>query len=163
MEQLKLFNPESGALAPLEWRLCVDGASRNNPGLAGAGICLLRGEETVVATGYFLGIMTNNQAEYWALILGLEEALQRVGSGDQVIICSDSQLLIRQLLGEYRVKQHELRKLFDRVSTQLAHLKQLATVHLRHVPREENSCADSWANRGIDEKRPLPDGIEKGL
>lgn len=128
--------------------LYADGGSRGNPGPAGAGAYLTDMHGNTLASRYrFLGEATNNVAEYSALILGLEEA--RRHDPERLIVRMDSQLVIRQLLGEYQVKQAHLRELFDQAK-QL--LKSFSTVALEHIPRDENSEADALANRAMDEQ-----------
>jgi ribonuclease HI len=131
-------------------RLCVfsDGASRGNPGPAGAGAVVLRSDGAVVAKcGKFLGVRTNNFAEYTGVIIGLETAL-RLGA-DEVELCSDSELLVRQLQGRYKVKHESLKPLHGKVKELLG---RFAKVSVQHVPREQNKLADEMSNRAIDEK-----------
>lgn len=129
----------------------VDGGSRGNPGPAGAGV-VIRTEsgERVFEAGYFLGTQTNNVAEYMALLRGLE----RVAKCDPapVIIRSDSELMVKQMTGTYRVKNENLASLFH--EAQLLLLK-IATWQFRHVPREENSRADELANLAMDQRRDV--------
>jgi len=130
------------------FRIHVDGASRGNPGEAGFGIHVADGEGRTVAELYgYLGQATNNVAEYQALIHALRWALEK-GDGP-VEIFSDSQLLVRQLEGRYRVKNRGLQPLFREAS---ALMKRCRVSALRHVPREENREADALANRAVDEK-----------
>jgi ribonuclease HI len=125
-----------------------DGASRGNPGLAGAGAVLVRASGHVVERlGLFLGTQTNNHAEYMGAILGLRRA--RALGVEEVELVADSQLLIRQLAGRYRVKSPTLRPLYEEAKGLLTGFKK---VRLRHVPREENIEADTMSNRAIDER-----------
>jgi ribonuclease HI/probable phosphoglycerate mutase len=130
------------------FQLFTDGASRGNPGEAGAGAVLFSpaGEELLACSKY-LGTCTNNVAEYKALILGLDEALQ-LGCRE-LAIALDSQLIVRQIQGQYKVKNETLLPLFQEVRKRLARLEKWT---IRHVPRAENSRADQLANRGIDEQ-----------
>jgi ribonuclease HI len=123
-----------------------DGAARGNPGPAGAGAQLTTPEGVVVgeiARG--LGEATNNVAEYTAAILGLERAAEL--GADEVTLRSDSQLLVNQLTGRYRVRTDHLVPLHRR-------LRELArgfrTVRFEHVPRARNTEADRLANQGVD-------------
>lgn len=134
------------------WYLFVDGASRNNPGPAGAGVCLHRGEESVFCEGFFLGSKTNNEAEYIALLLGLAVVQDFIKPGEKLIIISDSELLVRQLQGVYKVKKPELRVLYDQVMKLWKHYMP----SIKHVLREKNTCADALANKGIDIKNEIP-------
>lgn len=128
--------------------LFTDGASRGNPGEAGAGIvlCNEQGEE-ITAKGFYLGQCTNNVAEYRALLLGLREAKKY---GDRAIaLYLDSELIVRQLNGAYRVKDEKLKPLFAEV---MALLRGFAGFTATHVPRSKNRRADELANLGIDRK-----------
>ena len=123
-----------------------DGAARGNPGPAGAGAVVTAEDGTVLAeVAEGLGETTNNVAEYTAAIRGLEEA-QRLGARE-VLLRSDSQLMINQLTGHYRVKTAHLRPLHRRVSDLL---RAFDRVDLEHVPRERNTAADALANAGVD-------------
>jgi ribonuclease HI len=129
-------------------RLYSDGAARGNPGPAGAGAVLVKGDGAVVARlGKFLGEQTNNVAEYQGLILGLEAAL-KLGA-DEIEIRADSELMVRQILGTYRVKNPGLKPLYGRARELL---RRFAKVDIAHVPREENREADEMSNRAIDER-----------
>ena len=129
-------------------RLFSDGAARGNPGPAGAGAVLLDPEGRVVARlGKFLGIQTNNYAEYMGLLLGLRHAR---GLGvKELEVLADSELLIRQLQGRYQVKSPTLRPLYEEAA---GLLKAFPRVKLTHVPREKNKAADEMSNRAIDER-----------
>ena len=126
-----------------------DGAARGNPGPAGAGAVIAAPSGEVVAeVSEYLGEMTNNQAEYRALVLALEEAQRR--GATELAIFADSELLVRQVRGEYRVKNEGLRPLFERVRTLL---RGIGRYTIQHVPRERNAHADALANRAIDRKQ----------
>ena len=129
-------------------RLYTDGAARGNPGPAGAGAVILSPEGHIVAKiGKFLGDSTNNVAEYMGLILGLKRA--RAMGIKELEVYSDSELLVKQLAGEYAVKAEHLRPLHDEATTLL---KGFSFIQVRHIPREENSAADAMSNRAIDER-----------
>lgn len=121
--------------------LYTDGASRGNPGPAGLGVVLIdaQGRE-VLKLSESLGHMTNNQAEYWALIRGLEEALRLKPRWLEVRL--DSELLARQLEGRYRVKHPRLQPLYQRAKGLLA---RFPAVTVGHLPREGNQEADRLA------------------
>ena len=137
---------------PARVTINCDGAARGNPGPAGAGAIVVDEEGAVLAeVAEGLGETTNNVAEYTAVIRGLEEA-KRLGA-HEVLLRSDSQLLINQLTGRYRVKAPHLQPLHRRVR---ALLVGFAKVDLEHVPRERNAEADRLANLGVD--RWLADG-----
>lgn len=123
-----------------------DGAARGNPGPAGAGAIVVDENGAVLAeVAEGLGETTNNVAEYTAVIRGLEEA-KRLGARE-VLLRSDSQLLINQLTGRYRVKAPHLQPLHKRVRDLM---RAFTRVDLEHVPRERNAAADSLANLGVD-------------
>jgi len=123
-----------------------DGAARGNPGPAGAGAVVVDESGAVLAeVAEGLGETTNNVAEYTAVIRGLEEA-KRLGARE-VLLRSDSQLLINQLTGRYRVKAPHLQPLHKRVRDLM---RAFTRVDLEHVPRERNAAADSLANLGVD-------------
>ncbi len=105
MKQLSIFNPPSTKQKDQSehhhkhpWRLFVDGASRNNPGPSGAGIYVVRDGKEMLKKGFYLGKKTNNQAEYLALVLGIFLLKKLVQSDENIIITSDSLLLIKQLI-----------------------------------------------------------------
>lgn len=135
--------------------LFIDGAARNNPGPAGIGICLVVPGTAPIQRGFFIGERTNNQAEYIALIVGLLYVQKFCENNPQVTIYSDSQLLVRQILHEYRVKDPTL-KLFYQVAQNLLSSMNFT---IQHVMREENAIADALANVGIDKKIMLPEAL----
>lgn len=127
--------------------LYTDGASRGNPGHGGAGAVLLTEEGEVIASATkFLGICTNNEAEYNALILGLQEALNNGHTNIRIFL--DSELLVRQITGVYRIKNNRLKVLMREVRQ---HLSRFDRYTVKHVPRSENALADRLANEAIDE------------
>ncbi|MEM3465962.1 MAG: ribonuclease HI family protein [Candidatus Jordarchaeales archaeon] len=127
-------------------RVFVDGASRGNPGPAGIGFVIVEASGKVIERrGRYVGVSTNNQAEYLALIEALE-ACRRVGAS-RVEVFSDSELLVKQLKGEYRVENSRLAVLYRRVK-ELEGL--FESVVYRHVPRESNIEADALANKAIN-------------
>ncbi len=126
----------------------TDGAARGNPGPAGAGVYIVDQHDVIVAEAQeYLGETTNNVAEYRTFILALDklEALNATA----VSIRSDSQFIVRQLSGEYRVKNEGLRPLFQEAKTRL---RGFQNVTIEHVPREENKEADRLANQAVDEQ-----------
>ena len=125
----------------------VDGAARGNPGEAGCGAAICDEQGVVVEElSRYLGHATNNVAEYQALLIGLEALLK--SGRKRVRVQSDSQLLVRQLNGEYRVKDEKLRALFQRA---INLLRQFESYRIVHVPREQNKIADRLANKAIDD------------
>ena len=133
------------------WQLFTDGASKGNPGPAAAGWVLSNDQDYgAFKECKFLGQATNNEAEYQALILGLQQAL---GLGVQVIrVHMDSELLVRQLNGDYRVKNPRLAILFHQAQ---ALLMKFSKYDIIHIPREENREADILANEAIKEQRKI--------
>lgn len=128
----------------------IDGASRGNPGEAGFGALIETGDGQVEIIG-FLGRATNNVAEYAGLLAVLTWA-ERNGVA-HLLLHSDSQLLVRQFNGMYRVKAPHLKPI-HREAQSLR--KRIPRVEARHVPRGENNHADELANRAIDERAALP-------
>ena len=126
--------------------LRTDGGSRGNPGPAGAGFLIEQDGATICGAGRFLGVVTNNVAEYEALIWGLEN-VQALGARE-VTVYADSELLVRQVNGRYRVKNEGLKPLHARVLSLLAHFDRFAVIHVR---REQNAHADELANQAMDE------------
>jgi len=129
------------------WLLAVDGAARGNPGAAGCGAVIYDAHGSVVKElSRYLGHATNNVAEYEALLMGLE-ALTAMGV-KKIGVQSDSELLVRQLNGQYRVINKKLLPLFERVRELLRGFEHFRIVHVR---REANQLADRLANKGIDD------------
>lgn len=127
--------------------LYTDGAARGNPGPAGIGFVLADGDGRVVFEGKrYLGETTNNQAEYTALISGLKKALEM--SFTEVDINLDSELVVKQIKGEYKVKNGGLKPFYEDVKKIL---KEFGGYDIRYIPRERNKAADRLANRAIDE------------
>jgi ribonuclease HI len=127
-------------------RLSTDGGARGNPGPAAYGYVLEAEDGTVLAAhGETIGVATNNVAEYRALIAGLEKAVE-VGV-DQLEVVSDSELLVKQMKGEYRVKNENLRPLAVQAS-RLA--REVGRVRWTSVRREHNELADRLVNEALD-------------
>lgn len=128
--------------------VCIDGAARGNPGDAGIGIVIKDGQNQKIRQLYkYIGQNTNNIAEYTALVYGLQEALI-LGLKD-VVVYSDSELLVKQLNGEYRVKNSNLKLYYE----QFLHLKTgFDELQVRQVSRGENKEADKLANQAIDSR-----------
>ena len=129
--------------------LRTDGAARGNPGPAGAGVVIEDADGAVLReVERYLGSRTNNQAEYEALVLGLRSLLDDPPrKGAAVTACLDSELVVRQLAGRYRVKDPALRALFEEAEALIARLPSFV---VRHVPRAQNQRADRLANQAID-------------
>lgn len=128
------------------FRASIDGAARGNPGPAGAGVHIEADGETPAEEHFeALGHTTNNVAEYRALLLALRRADER-GASD-VVISSDSLLLVQQMLGRYKVKAEHLKPLVSQAHRLSKRFRRFA---IRHIPREENKKADRLANLGAD-------------
>jgi ribonuclease HI len=128
--------------------LHIDGASRGNPGPAAVGVVLADKDGTVLAeVSEYIGETTNNVAEYQALLRGLQEAA-RLAAKD-ISVYGDSQLLIRQMSGVYRVRHPGLLPLYNEARNMVRSFSQVSFIH---VPREENTRADELANRALDEQ-----------
>jgi len=127
-------------------RLFTDGGARGNPGPAAYGFVLESEDGTVLAAeGEAIGNATNNVAEYSGLIAGLEKAIEL--HVPQLEVVSDSELMVKQMRGEYRVKNEALRELYDE-ATALA--RRLGNVEYRHVKRAHNELADKLVNDALD-------------
>ena len=128
-------------------KIFTDGAARGNPGPAGIGVVIKNeDDETLLEISDYIGETTNNVAEYIALIRGLEEALDM--DIDKVEVICDSELLVKQIMGEYRVKNEGLLPLYNNVT---GLIKRFKSFSLNHVRRENNKLADQLANQGIDQ------------
>ena len=126
----------------------TDGGARGNPGPAAIGIVIEdHTGQPILEAGFFIGDATNNIAEYRAILKGLEEA-QKLKGAHLTLYC-DSQLVVRQLNGQYRVKNPTLQNYHQQVMAQLEHFKR---VTFRHVCREENAAADTLVNRALNRR-----------
>jgi ribonuclease HI len=136
------MNPASKKLL----QLFTDGACRGNPGPGAAGAVLLGENDEILHEWHrFLGHCTNNIAEYEALILGITNCLEK--GYTRLAICLDSELLVRQITGQYRVKNPHLQRLMASLRALLAGLEYY---EIRHVPRSLNHRADGLANLALD-------------
>jgi ribonuclease HI len=131
-------------------RLFTDGGARGNPGPAAFAYVLEAADGTVLAAhGEAMGVATNNVAEYRALVEGLRKAAEL--AVDEVEVVSDSELVVKQMRGEYKVKNEALREL----SLEAAHLaRKLGQVHYTAVRREHNELADRLVNEALDSAGP---------
>ena len=121
-----------------------DGASRGNPGVSGIGVSILKEGKEVAFISKSIGEKTNNEAEYTALLEGLKKVEQ---FREEVVICLDSQLVVKQIKGEYRVKAAKVKPLFTQVKQEL---ENITLKDIMWIPREENKRADELANEAID-------------
>jgi len=129
------------------YSLFTDGGARGNPGPGAVGIVLKKDDEVIFAKGKYLGDdLTNNQAEYRAIIGGLEVAKKmKIG---EIKCFLDSELVVKQLNREYKVKDTTLKTLFKKVESLRS---DFAKISFHHVMREKNKLADEMVNKALDE------------
>ena len=126
----------------------TDGGARGNPGPAGSGGVIYDGDRKVADVKKYLGIRTNNWAEYEAIIITLERAKLMGYAKRDIELRMDSELIARQLSGRYRVKDANMKEQFLKVQALLAHFGKAT---FTHIPREKNKEADALANEAMDE------------
>ncbi|HYS27763.1 MAG TPA: ribonuclease HI family protein [Vicinamibacterales bacterium] len=143
MSQPSLFGPAEGRRSA---RVNIDGGSRGNPGPGGYGVHIEQDDGTVVELKGAIGLTTNNVAEYSGLIAALQWAAANAIS--KLHVRADSDLLVKQMRGEYRVKSPGLQPLFEQAR---ALTRQIGDVTFEHVRRELNKDADRLANEAMDE------------
>ncbi|HBS48551.1 TPA: ribonuclease H [Candidatus Dependentiae bacterium] len=135
------------------WKIYTDGACRGNPGLSGAGIYLENLTGKKISKCFYLGEKTNNQAEYLALALAIfllkSEMVSKPDQELKITIISDSELLVRQIKGLYKVRDLTLKCLKNLIF----YLLEGVVFEVKHVLRENNKKADALANKAIDEKK----------
>lgn len=129
--------------------LYTDGGARGNPGPAAAGVVVLEDGEIVAHKSKYLGETTNNQAEYQALILGLKLLHKEFGDYITVIAHLDSELVVKQLNGEYKVKNAEILPRYEEVKKLAKGFEKVSFVHVR---REKNHQADALVNQCLDKE-----------
>jgi len=143
--------PKAAEPRPEEVKIFADGGSRGNPGPSASGFVVLDMEDTVlVDKGVYLGVTTNNQAEYTALKLALEEALKM--GVRQAHVYLDSLLVVNQMKGIFKVKNRDLWPIHDAIKQLVGKFDK---VSFDHVPREFNKLADAAVNRALDEQLGL--------
>lgn len=124
----------------------VDGGSRGNPGPAGIGVVILDANKKKIKEIWkYIGEATNNIAEYTALIHGLEEAANL--RADEITVHMDSELVARQLSGEYKVKNADIKPLFEKA---LGILKNFRSFEIKRIDREKNKEADKLVNKALN-------------
>ncbi|HVS47154.1 MAG TPA: ribonuclease HI family protein [Verrucomicrobiae bacterium] len=129
----------------------ADGGSRGNPGPAASGSVVLRPDgSTIAEIGVFLGIATNNVAEWNGLCAGLEAAVEH--GIKRLAVRMDSELVVKQIKGIYRVKHPALQPFFQRAKALLRHFEY---VDIQHVPRKQNAMADAVVNQVLDREAAL--------
>lgn len=150
MKQDSLFQHDSRYSSQGSFAIIVniDGGARGNPGPAAYGVVIRNAKgEILEELGEYLGIQTNNVAEYSGLLAALEYAeRKKIGS---IKILSDSELLVRQMRGQYRVKNPALKQLFDRAQAKVHKLQKFS---IEHVLRESNRDADRLVNQVLDSR-----------
>lgn len=156
----KLFSespPEAKSATP-SYRANIDGAARGNPGPASYGVVIRDARGEVVAKlKKYIGRMTNNVAEYYGLIAAIDYAQSH---GLRALrVESDSELLVKQMRGHYKVKSEDLRPLFERARKMSQGFE---SFHIEHVYREQNREADALANEALDETAGVPKAAAPG-
>jgi len=132
-------------MAKKKFVMYIDGASRGNPGPAGIGVVVLHNRKKTKEFYKYIGETTNNIAEYNALLYGLQEIACL--EPDEIIINVDSELVAKQLNGEYKVKDPNIKELFEKA---VGILKGFKSFEIRHVERSKNKEADRLANKAIN-------------
>ncbi|MFA5126454.1 MAG: ribonuclease HI family protein [Patescibacteria group bacterium] len=132
----------------IQGKLFTDGGARGNPGPAAIGAVLHIDGQSVVESSHYLGEATNNQAEYEAIIAGLK--LAHKNQVDVLECYLDSELVVKQMRQEYKVKDKDLQKLFVKAWNETLNFKKI-TWH--HIPREKNKAADRLVNLALDKEK----------
>ena len=149
MKQDSLFGKKSAPRTEFAAVANIDGGARGNPGPAAYGVIIRNAKGEVLAElGEYLGTQTNNVAEYSGLLAALEWAARE--KLESLKVLSDSELLVRQMHGQYKVKNPALKELFDRAQAAVRKLKHFA---IDHVRREANRDADRMVNQVLDSHR----------
>lgn len=128
-----------------EYTIYSDGGARGNPGPAAIGVVISQDNRVVATISRCIGETTNNQAEYQAIIAGLEKAIEL--KAETVECFLDSELVVKQLRHEYKVKNKDLATLFIKAHNLSLQFKKIS---FNHVPREENKAADKLVNEALD-------------
>jgi probable phosphoglycerate mutase len=134
----------------------TDGGSRSNPGNAGIGVSMARNGVIVAEISEFLGVQTNNYAEYTAVIRALETCIEKGWAGESLEFLLDSKLVVEQVQGHWKIKEPSLKPLAARVRELAA---RFPSVSYTHIPREENADADRLANEAMDNGGTSKNGI----
>lgn len=129
--------------------LNTDGGSRNNPGKAAIGFVVRANDEILASEKKFIGIATNNEAEYQAMLSGVQYVKNFYPECDELVIYSDSELMVKQLRGEYKIREMHLKTYADAIKELFTLFKK---VHLNHILRGENKLADKLVNQALDEQ-----------
>lgn len=148
MTQTSLFNKPAPARRSFDILANIDGGARGNPGPAAYGVVVRNAQgEVIKEWGEYLGIQTNNVAEYSGLLAALDYAVREGHASVKVL--SDSELMVRQMLGEYKVKNPALKELYGRARALVRKLQHFA---IEHVLRERNREADRLVNQVLDDR-----------
>jgi ribonuclease HI/pterin-4a-carbinolamine dehydratase len=146
-----LSKPEKTLSMIIAAKLYTDGGSRGNPGPSAMGIVLLsKNDEVIVQTSGYIGVTTNNQAEYQALKKGLEIALEK--DIKQLSVFMDSELIIKQINGQYKVKNADLAPHYQAIKQ---FEKKFEQISFEHVPRAKNKLADAMVNDCLDRQAEI--------
>lgn len=129
------------------FKLFTDGGSRGNPGHAAIGFVIIDDDKIIDEFSEYIGIATNNIAEYKALAAGIERLIEN--GTKEVEIFMDSELVVKQIKGEYKVKNSELKLEYSKIKTLLS---SFGSYKIKYVPREENKIADKLVNFALDTK-----------
>lgn len=132
-------------------KIYIDGGSRGNPGDAAIGVVIYNDKrEEIYRFGEKIGAKTNNIAEYSALIRALEHLKKMISNTDEkILIYSDSELLVKQINGIYKVKNKKLKTLYDKAKSLLKNFK---NIEIKHIVREKNTVSDWIVNRVLDNR-----------
>ena len=128
----------------------TDGGSRGNPGPAGAGGVIMKDSKVIAEVSKYLGIQTNNYAEYSALILTLEKAIELGIINENIKVYMDSNLIVKQLNGEWKVKHKNIIPLFNSVKQLINNSFKNNNITFTHIYRQYNKLADKLANDAMD-------------
>jgi len=152
MTQSSLFDKHAPQRRPFDIVANIDGGARGNPGPAAYGVVIRNAQgEVIKEWGEYLGIQTNNVAEYSALVAALEYAVREKHAAMKVL--SDSELLVRQMRGQYKVKNAALRDFYEHAQALARKLEQFS---IEHVLRERNRAADRLVNQVLDRQGRQP-------
>lgn len=136
--------------APMKLTIFTDGASRGNPGHASYGFVIEdEGKKILFEQGEYIGVTTNNVAEYTAVLEALKFVKNKYGSNLTIKLLADSKLVVEQLSGRYKIKSSHLRLLIDQINLLTFNFK---AVTFKHLPRSQNFLADSLANQALDNR-----------
>lgn len=133
-----------------KYSLYTDGGSRGNPGIAACGFLLQQDDVQLLSGGWFLGEQTNNHAEYVGLIWGLQNAIKK--GIKNLSVYADSELMVKQMNGQYKVKNAHLKELHAQAKTLFSCFE---SITISHIYRTSNKVADLRVNEAMDAKSPV--------